>query len=193
MLPRGRAGEDERKFIFPVGASMAEENQNENQDDDKPKGGGIKSLLVTLVVGILAIAAGLATPYLLTSQSSDSEEQEQPEVEIPEETGKAAFVEFGEVVVNLDGPRLTRYLRLKIILQVDEAEEENIKTLVEEQQLILKDWLIRYLAGQQMDSIRGEIGQNRLRREIKDYFNTALFPDGYERIKALLFEEFNVQ
>jgi flagellar basal body-associated protein FliL len=44
-----------------------------------------------------------------------------------------------------------------------------------------------------MEDLRGAAGQNRLRREIQDHFNTVLFEDGYDRIREVLFEEFNVQ
>ena len=34
---------------------------------------------------------------------------------------------------------------------------------------------------------------NRIRREIRDQFNTILFPDGYDRIEQVLFQQYNVQ
>ena len=36
-------------------------------------------------------------------------------------------------------------------------------------------------------------GINRARREIQDQFNTLLFPDGSEKIRDVLVEEFNFQ
>lgn len=168
---------------------MAEETPTENPEPEKK--GGMKSLLVNLIVGAAAVGSGLGTPYLVSSFSAPVDPNAKKEK--LEETGVPAFVEFGEVTVNIDEPRLTRYLRLKISLQVDEADKDEVTKLVELHHMILKDWLNSFLASQQMESIRGATGQNRLRREIQDHFNSALFSDGYERIRGILFEEFNVQ
>lgn len=88
---------------------------------------------------------------------------------------------------------MNRYLRLKISLQINKDEEESILETLEKRRLILRNWLLSHLSDKDLDSIRGAAGQNMLRREIRDQFNTVLFPDGYDRIHDVLFEEFNVQ
>jgi len=103
------------------------------------------------------------------------------------------FIEFEEVVVNLNEPRLNRYLRLKLSLMVDQSQKAVVEKKVEKNQTNLKSWLLSFLADKTTDDIRGGTGQNRLRSEIKNHFNSVLFPNGHQYIRSILFEEFNIQ
>ncbi len=71
---------------------------------------------------------------------------------------KNAFVPFGEVVVNLNEARLTRYLRVKLILVVDIQQEKPITELVQKNKPILKNWLLTYLSDQSLKEVRGDSG-----------------------------------
>ncbi len=97
------------------------------------------------------------------------------------------------VVVNLDEGRLTRYLRIAITMQIPKASEEEFKKKLEAKKIVLRNWLLSKISDLDLDDIRGAAGQNRLRREIRDQFNSVLCPDGYDQIYDVLFEEFNVQ
>jgi flagellar FliL protein len=103
------------------------------------------------------------------------------------------FVPFGQIVVNLNEPTLTKYLSLDITLQTDPKSEEELATALQTQKPILSTWLTSHLADKTMEDIRGKVGVNRLRREIQDNFNSLLFKDGRERIVDILFEEYHVQ
>ena len=104
-----------------------------------------------------------------------------------------AFVNFGDIVVNLDEGKLNRYLRLKIMLQVRTKDEAQVTAEIEAQRVVLKNWLLSFLSDKELADIRGAAGQGMLRREIQEYFNTTLFPDGKDRIYDVLFDEFNIQ
>ena len=88
---------------------------------------------------------------------------------------------------------MTRFLRLDISLQIDEAQQLKIEEIHEKNKAVLRNWLLSHISDKAMDDIRGAAGQNRLRREIKEQFNAVLFPDGVDRIHDVLFQEFNVQ
>ncbi len=169
--------------------AMAEQEQvdEQNQEGNEKKG---SPLMLLLIVSVVAIGAGIGTPFGIKYLSSA---EEKPKEQAEDQLEEFEFVEFGEVVVNIDEPRLTRYLRLNISLQVSKEDKDPIAKAIEKNSRLLKDWLNGYLADQKMDAIRGQAGQNRMRREIKDQFNSVLFPDGYERIHGVLFLEFNVQ
>lgn len=109
-----------------------------------------------------------------------------------ESEGDSLFVPFDEVVVNLDDGRMTRYLRLSLTLQLA-SQEADFATQLETKRLLLKNWLLAHISDKSLEDIRGAVGQNRLRREIRDHFNSVLCPDGYDRISDVLFDEFNVQ
>ncbi len=164
-------------------------------EETEKKSGSVVMAIVWSTVGMLFGAGGFAIPMiypgLFTSQSHAEVQTEQPE---PDDAFvKSAYIEFDEAVVNLSSDRLNRYLRVKITLMVKESDEEEITKLVEDENARLKSWLLSYLSDVTMEDIRGAAGQNRLRREMQNHFNSVLFTDGYDRIRDVLFLEFNVQ
>jgi flagellar FliL protein len=157
-----------------------------------PKG-GMKGMLVIVAVGLIAAAAGFALPRFLPGsvagmgKASSEHEEKSP-------TGlKLGFVPFDQVVVNVNEQRLARFLRVKLIIVVDAADEKQIGDLVTKNKAILKNWLISHLSDKGMQDVSGAVGINRARREIQDQFNYLLCPDGSEKVRDILFEEFNVQ
>ncbi len=156
--------------------------------EETPKRG--VSLMGMLAMGLLSLVAsagGFAAGVFLVAPA---EKQGASNLSVQE---PQAFVQFGDAVVNLDEGRLTRYLRISVTLQVPKSEVTRITKLVEDQKANLKSWLLGYLSDKGMDDIRGRAGQNRLRREIQDHFNSVLFSDGRHYITDVLFEEFNIQ
>lgn len=112
---------------------------------------------------------------------------------------ETVFLPFGDteeaqrIVVNLDEGRLTRYLSVSITMQIPKTAEEDFKKKIEAKRILLRNWLLSKISDLDIEDIRGAAGQNRLRREIRDHFNSVLCPDGYDQIYDVLFEEFNVQ
>ncbi len=168
---------------------MAE--QNENETAEAPQKGGMGGLIVGLVIAVAMAGVGFAIPFVFPSLFGGGD---QAAVQVGEENDQPpAFIPFDETVVNLNSDRLNRYLRIGITLQVNADDEALVNEQLAAKKAILRSWLITHLADISMDDIRGAAGQNRLRREIQDHFNTTLFEDGYDRIRDVLFEEFNVQ
>jgi flagellar basal body-associated protein FliL len=155
------------------------------------KGGGMKNLLLLIVIGLVAAGSGFALPMVLGGGHHDGDAAEMK----PKHGGpaKPVFVSFGDVVVNIYEERLSRYLRVKLILVVDESQEKQVNEALNKSRAILKNWLISYLCDRTLEEVRGAGGVNRLRREIQDQFNNLLFGDGADKIKDVLFEEFVVQ
>ena len=178
---------------------MADEQTSEAdgaEGDSKKSSGGVLSAILWAAIGMTCGVGGLLlprlTPQLFGAEPPVAEEEDAPP-ELSDENVKWGYVDFGEVIVNLNSDRLNRYLRVSITLLVAETDKESITELVENQRAILKNWLLSYLSEVSMTDIRGAAGQNRLRRDIQDNFNTVLFSDGYDRIRDVLFQEFNVQ
>ena len=147
-------------------------------------------LLPGVVIGLVAAGAGFATPLLLKNVF---EKKNNPEEEKLQQGPKLAFIPFDSAVVNVNEANLARFLRVKLIFVVDEAQEIQITELIQKNKAILKNWLIGHLSDKNMLDVTGAAGIHRTRREILDQFNTLLFPDGSEKIRDILFEEFNVQ
>lgn len=149
--------------------------------------GGTVGWLVVILAALLAIAGGFSLPLYLMPAAPHKVPV------VPEESKRSALVPFGEVVVNLGEERLTRYLRAKLLLVVDEVHQRTLNELLAQQKPFLKSWLISYLSDQSLQEVSGAAGVNRVRREVRDKFNSMLFPDNSERIQDVLFDEFVVQ
>ncbi len=168
---------------------MAETAQ---QTTETAKKSGLLGWIALGGIALVSIAAGFAVPWLISGTGSAGHADTSPRNHSGKEE-KTAFVTFGDVVVNLHEERLTRYLRLKIVLEVEESEEKKLNELLNKRKAPLKSWLISYLADRTLEEVRGTVGINRIRREIRDHFNEMLYPDGREVIRQVHFEEFTVQ
>ncbi|MFO0966564.1 MAG: flagellar basal body-associated FliL family protein [Gemmataceae bacterium] len=152
----------------------------------KKKGGG---LALIIVVALIAVGAGFMVPRFLAAPKAGKHGHGSH----GDDGAKPAIVPFGDAVVSLGEHQLTRYLRVKIILVVDGNEEKEVKDHLEKNKAYLKSWLLSYLSDLTLTEVARAAGVNRLRREIRDQFNTMLWPDGRELILEVLFDEFVVQ
>ena len=169
---------------------MTDNAETETTEEKKPR--GMASLVLWVIVACGSIGGGFATPFVVDHLQSPAGESDS--TTSTEDSGEPpSLIEFGEVVVNLNDPRLTRYLRLNISLLVDQSQKDAVTKSLENNQPILKSWLLSYVADKAMDDIRGATGQNRLRREIQNHFNSVMFPGSTPRIRNVLFQEFNIQ
>lgn len=165
-----------------------------NEKAEPPAKSGTRlTLILCLVCGLLALAAGGALPFFLLHRSDSGQHGKQDEAHGSGAAVKHAYVTFGEVVVNLNEDRLTRYLKLKILLVCDVREEKTLNDLVQKRKPILKNWLIGHVSDKSLQDVSGAAGVNKLRREIWHQFNTELYSDGSEKIIDIFFEEFVVQ
>jgi flagellar protein FliL len=106
---------------------------------------------------------------------------------------KTATIPFGDVVVNLSEEWMTRYLRIKMVVLVDEEAETTATHLIEKNKAALKSWLIGHVAGKTLKDVSGTVGVNRLQREIFERFEDTLYPGGDGALREVLFEEYVVQ
>ena len=170
---------------------MADEEQAQENEAPPKKGGMVKSVLL-LVVGVAIGAGGFAIPMLFPQIFGGETAEEEPTVEV-KTMSSPAFIKMDEIIVNIKTESLNRYLKLVVTLQVDEDDLDDVQKEVDKKLSILRSWLLHYGSDKGMEDVRGAVGQNRMRREIQDHFNTVLFPDGNDRIQDVLFEQFNIQ
>jgi flagellar FliL protein len=167
-----------------------------NATPGAPKKGGLKKLVIFGVVGLLVTGAGAAVPLLLPAKEANGSGGKGHGSEGDGHRSgqeKPAFVPFGDVVVNLAEERLTRYLRVKLVLVVDHLEEKEMTEELAKSKAILKNWLIGYLSDKSLKEVNGAANVNRLRREIQEQFNSLLGAGRVDRVHDVLFEEFVVQ
>jgi flagellar protein FliL len=182
--------------------SAEEKKHEEGAEESKGKGG----VIPWIVVGMLSAGAGSAIPMMMSSHAAPAPEAEEkahvekkkkPAFELPKQE-ETICVPFGDgdersVVVNLNDGRMNRYLKISIALQIPKSMEKEFPALLSSRRSELRNWCLGEIADKDLDDIRGMAGQNRLRRAIREHFNSVLFPDGYDQIYDVLFEEFYVQ
>ncbi|OYP35222.1 flagellar basal body-associated protein FliL [Rhodopirellula sp. MGV] len=170
-------------------------DESESGKDEKKKG-GLGKIIVWGLVFVMGAGTGVAVPlFVLPSGNTTASPPAKNEkrMDIPEPDDKLGFVDFDEVVVNLNDTRYSRYLTCTFSLQVAASQKDAIQKLVDDNNVVLKNWLIAHLCDKKLEDVRGKLGHNLLRREIHDKFNELLFTDGIERIQDVLFKDFKVQ
>lgn len=169
---------------------MADEKTDEEQSEKKGPG-----MIVWLATLLVAAGGGAAVPFFMNTSApaEDMVEEDSPSpYEIPE-LEETTVVPFGDVTINLNDPKMNRYLRLKIAVLVAKDDELMVTEAITSKSAILKSWLLSHLSDKNMEEIRGGAGQNMLRRELLSQFNDVLFSDHLDHVYDVLFEEFNIQ
>ncbi|MBL7134792.1 MAG: flagellar basal body-associated FliL family protein [Phycisphaerae bacterium] len=165
-------------------------------------GGGGKSIiwLSLLVVTVAICAAGgfYAGRVMKTAQASEAETGSDADPALAVSTlsdgsGLYRYYDLEPITINLDEPRLARYVRATITLAFDAKQESEVLRQVEKRLPELKNWLAVYLAGRTLDEVRGAQSLNRVRREICEAFNEQIWPQQPPRIHHVLLKEFAVQ
>jgi flagellar protein FliL len=159
-----------------------------NETAAPPKSGS-KGWIVWVLLALVAVGGGASLPWTLGRRAHDNALPKKGETP----KSKQEAILFGDVVVNLGEDRLNRFLRVKIMVAVEEADVKNVTELMTKQKAFLKSWLIGYLSDQAVQEVSRKVGVNRLRREIREQFNAMLYPNGEEPIVDILFDEFVVQ
>lgn len=155
--------------------------------ETKPARSGKKKLIWIGVIVISMVAGAVApvavgTHHLLGASPSKSAADRE-----------MASIPFGDVTVNLNDGRMSRYLRIKVVLLAETDDVKAITKQLEKNKPLLKDWLISHLSGKTLKDVGGTVGVKRIQREMQERFEELLFPEGQGKPFEVLFEEFVVQ
>ena len=184
---------------------MAEEENNDqsiadalkDESEDKAGGGAKKILRLLLPVGVVLIGVGAGNLVgRLGNSGSDIAEAATAQVEPDSATGQAsgyAYFDLEPIIVNLNEPRLARYIRATLTLAVRSEDERVAKEAVEKKMPELKSWLILYLSDCSIEQVRGAANLNHVLRDIQDSFNEKLWPDSRPMIVRVSYKEWAVQ
>jgi flagellar basal body-associated protein FliL len=163
---------------------------------DAPTGGARAKLLqVVLPLGVIlaAAAAGLlvnrlgATGPSPRQAAGDTAPTPQPKEQNYE------YYEFGEVLVNLNDPRLSRIIAVNLMLAIGKDDYDAAVAAIKENTPALKNWLLIYLADRSLDEVRGASNLNHILRDVQEAFNRRLWPDGRPLIARVEFKRWVVQ
>src|SRR5690349_11955747 len=109
-----------------------------------PTKSGYKGAIVWLLFAILALAGGAAAPWIIGASARDAHAKNKPETP----KSKLTALPFDNVVVNIGDERLNRYLRVKLMVAVEETDSHEVTDLLAKQKAFLKNWVIGYLSDQ---------------------------------------------
>jgi flagellar FliL protein len=191
---------------------MAEqENIEKNKDPvvEVPKAQGplarVRPWLVPAVVVIVFAAGGFLVGRAFGTRgqaqnAAGAEAGSSTEAAAPEEppltagTGQSWYYDLDPVVVNLNDPGVTRYVRISLTLEVGSTmDEKEGRPFLDQKKPLMKHWLTLFLSNQTIEDARGERNLMRMQAQISDTLNNGLFPGSKPRIKNVLFKEFAIQ
>jgi flagellar protein FliL len=181
-IPHGRGG--------PQDTSDQRGDAGMANEPAAPPKSGRKMLIVWALFALVAIGAGAALPWAF---GTPIKEMFAPPKKAEATKNQHAAIPFDDVIVNLGEEKMNRYLRVKLMIAVEESDVREVTELVTKQKAFLKSWLICYLSDQSSQEVTRRAGVNRVRREICDQFNLMLYPNSEGKIVDILFDMFVVQ
>ncbi|MDD5133963.1 MAG: flagellar basal body-associated FliL family protein [Phycisphaerae bacterium] len=186
---------------------MAEEIKQETQElaQEKKTSAGMLTWIIMLVIIVVCCGSGLllgklfATPSQKPAPAAQEQNTQKEQITASAETQSlnpsvSWYYSLDPVIANLDEPGVTRYVRVTLTLEISgEMDEKKTAVIFGEKNPVLINWLTIYLAGLNIDDIRGDKNLKRIQSQILDSFNEKLFEGSSPMIKNILFKEFAIQ
>ncbi|BCD68381.1 flagellar basal body-associated protein FliL [Nitratiruptor sp. YY09-18] len=168
---------------------MAEET-NEQQEEKK---GGKKKLIIILVLLLVIIGAGggAAYKFLVLDKQKEEKQKEKKAEKVVEEIKNVEDLgvqfDVGTFIVNLQDKDADRYLKVTIVLDV---QDEKIKAELEKRLPQVKDAITTLLFTKSSKELRTAEGIEELKEQILKRVN-AILPIG--GVKNIYFTDFVIQ
>ena len=167
---------------------MAEENKGQ---EEQQQGGGKKKLIILFVVLLLLLGGGGGAAYKFLVLDKQNNKQENKAQKIQEKIRNVENIgimfEVGTFVVNLADKDADRYLKVTVILEI---ENEQVKQEVEKRLPQIKDSITTLLFTKTSRELKTAEGVERLKEEILRRVN-AILPLG--GVKNVYFTDFVIQ
>ena len=167
---------------------MAEENKEQEQEEGK--GGKKKLIIILALVLVLLGGGGAAYKFLVLDKAKEKEKKpntEQIEKQVKDIENLGIMFEVGTFVVNLADKDADRYLKVTVVL---ELENDKVKQEVEKRLPQIKDAITTLLFTKTSKELKTIDGIENLKEEIIKRVN-ALLPLG--GVKNVYFTDFVIQ
>lgn len=167
---------------------MAEEKETQEGQQEESKGGGKKKLLIILLpVLLLVVGGGFAAYKFLLSKPEDEKESEKITKEVKSTEEHGVELEVGTFIANLADRDADRYIKVTIIMEVqdDKVKQEATKRMPQ-----IKDSINTLLFTKTSEELKSPEGIEKLKEEIIRRTN-AILPLG--GVKDVYFTEFIIQ
>jgi flagellar basal body-associated protein FliL len=154
---------------------------------------GKKMPLMPIIVAVVVVGVGGGAGMVVGRMAQGGGGAKDGASERVGSQEKASYFDLEPIIVNLDEPRLARYVRVSVTLVASSDNAKAVTEALEKRKPELKNWLTVYLAGRTLEQVRGANNLNQIRREVQDAFNRHLWPDHAGLIDHILLKEFAVQ
>jgi len=183
---------------------MAEEEEKiekpEKTEGTSGNKGSLIGYIITFVVALVCAGGGygLSGVFAKAAPKPDLEiEEKKAEEEKYESENPDAgpwLLELQPITANLNVVGVSRMIQLTIVLEMSaKMDEVKGRAFLEKKTIHLRDWLGTYLAGLNLDHVKGSANQSRMKVEIKESFNEILFPDTTRHIQKAMLKDVIIQ
>jgi flagellar basal body-associated protein FliL len=177
--------------------SAADSSGDSGEDAQTGKLGKILKLLLPVGIIVLFAAGGYFASRLNTPAEASAEDGEPTTMPEKPPTGgedpELTYFDLEPIVVNLNEPQVTRYLRALFSLGIADDDFGTAKEVIEKKMYDLNNWLIVYLSDLSIEDVRGAKNINRVRREIQDSINDRLWPGERPLVLNVSLKEWIIQ
>jgi len=182
---------------------MAEDEKNEQSAADAltdgETGGESTKLRLLIPVGVvvISVAAGFLVTRLTggSTASTQASAQDDSYATAQRDDGKGEYEYFPlePIIVNLNEPRLARYIRATLTLVIRKEHSKDAIKVIEKKLPTVRSRLILYLSNCSLEEVRGAENLNRILRDIQDSMNDWLWPNGRPLIVRVDYSEWAIQ
>ncbi len=171
---------------------MADKKNDEEEVKEKPAKKGPLKLIIIIVVALVVLGGGGFFAWSMFSKGDvEAEDADVAENVSEEDTGEeekpAGFLKLDPFVVNLNEDVGTTYLKLTVVLEMDDAESVSGAEVMMPK---MRDAVIVLLSSKKFDEIGTVDGKFQLREEIVARVNHILSGN---KVKTAYFTEFIIQ
>ena len=171
---------------------MADEKKKEEEVKEEPAKKGPLKLIIIIVVALVVLGGGGLFAWSKFSKSDVEAEEEEVSKKVAEGHGEeeekpTGFLKLAPFVVNLSEDVGTTYLKLTVVLEMDDTESVSGAEMIMPK---MRDAIIVLLSSKKFDEIGTVDGKFQLREEIVARVNHIL---SGSKVKTAYFTEFIVQ
>jgi flagellar basal body-associated protein FliL len=179
-------------------------NDNQSADDSSADGGETgalgKILKLLLPVGIIVVfatagyfASGFGGPVEAGGAQDTEAATTQPAKASSEEDPDQTHYDLEPIIINLNEPQATRYLRVIFSLAINDDDYSTAEAAIIKKSYKINNYLLIYLSNLSLEEVRGAKNINRVRREVQDSLNDRLWPGEKPLIASVSLKEWIVQ
>jgi flagellar FliL protein len=165
------------------------ETENDDQPQEEKKKSSIsivQIIIIVLLVAVLGLGGFIAWKLINLEIPVAQNEQQLATEDIPE-AGPGILIDMENITINLADEDESRFLRVKMKLEV---ENEESKLKVDTYTVQIKDLIITILSSKRFDDVRTPQGKYDLKEELVYRINSLL---SGEVVKNMYFSDFVAQ